>query len=107
MPGFDKTGPDGLGAGTGRRAGGCFSSPANNVRPGGRMRNGNGRGIRGRGFRCNINQLDNKVADNAATDELPAQTLTPELDQRLCKIENTLERLVEMINMEPEKKSDA
>lgn len=104
MPGFDRTGPDGLGTGTGRKAGRCFSSPTSNVRSGGRMRNGNGRCMRGQGFRRNINNQDDKIAENVAADELPAQMLTNELDQRLCKIENTLEKLVELISIEPEKK---
>ncbi|MBU1108349.1 MAG: DUF5320 domain-containing protein [Candidatus Riflebacteria bacterium] len=105
MPGLDKTGPNGLGEGTGRGAGECFNAQANNMRPRSRMMNGKGRGMGGRGFGRNIDNLHTNAVVNEAISEPQAKTPHTDIDQRLSKIENTLEKLAALLIKDPEKES--
>lgn len=102
MPGFDRTGPDGQGTGTGRKMGPCFPQDCQRgMRRGG---TGMGRGMQ-RGFRFRRN-VSNQIE---AIDE-PAETAVPEdicdLENRMSMIEQKLDLLIQAQTrpeIEPEK----
>lgn len=107
MPGFDQTGPNGQGTGTGRKTGPCFSQDyQRGMRRGGagKGRGGMGRGMQ-RGFRFRRN-VNNQIE---AIDE-PVQNTVPEqiydLENRMSMIEQKLDLLIQAQTrpaIEPEK----
>ncbi len=98
MPGFDRTGPNGQGTGTGRRMGPCFSQDyQSGYRRGGAGmgRGGMGRGMqRGLRSRRNVNNqieaIDEPVAENASSEQLY------DLENRMSTIEQKLDQLLQI-----------
>lgn len=80
MPGFDKTGPNGQGAQTGRARGLCSSN--NTVSNFYGRRNGNGRGI-GRGFGFRNYQGNDK--DLLAQEKQVLEDRIKHIDEKLSK----------------------
>lgn len=110
MPGFDKTGPDGQGTGTGRRMGPCFSPDQQSNTGAGRgmgrgmgrraMNSGRGAG-RGMRMRQNVSSLQPQPAATEAVSDFPIESHVYELEDRMSAIENKLDRLIETLAAKP------
>lgn len=79
MPGFDRTGPNGQGAMTGRGMGNCQAQTANPMVGGRGMGMGGGRGLgrgagvgggRGMGMRNRVIAQNPQIVDNVATEDI-------------------------------------
>ncbi len=115
MPGFDNTGPNGQGQGTGRRMGPCFSSNyqrgAGGRRMGNRQMGARGQG-QGQGFRFQRNRFANQTEPVAEPydDVTMIDDQANNIEQRMNNIEEKLDALLK--NLAPaspasEKKPDS
>lgn len=91
MPGFDRTGPDGQGTGSGKRMGPCFSQNyQRGMRCGGA---GMGRGMqRGYRFRRNINNQVEAIDEPVESD---SSEQIDDLETRMSMIEQKLDQLMQ------------